>query len=407
MRTVACPNCGAPQTDAPSDRPFFCTFCGKRVEPDPPPAPPWTQAPAPPMPPPQSPFQPGRLGPTPWLDQPTARNPAARLIPVLVAGIAGLFMVAGAVMFLVFARARPGPPAVSPPSRDTPLAVGSPSTLTGDAGAGATSTALGDVETNPVTLVWHGKVRAATGDRPVAAGAPCTLTQVMVHGSKRNEVSTQLLTFECHGRMLYDSSVQLEGMASESSSFEELPIAGELHAYQYTTKQQDIGTRSGDRNQITLSTRDGFVEAFRDTPPTFHVKATIEELTGVRQGKPLVDDDAPSFPDVVRRVATVTSRSGAVPFATNKCDLAISPAGSGEENCRVLLTCGGKAIFGGGTVGFEKCAMDKGEPVSLVDPYPTPKDHDPELSVDLGAGSATLGDTLPGGAQYTVGFSLK
>jgi hypothetical protein len=311
--------------------------------------------------------------------------------------------------FLMFA-ARDRAPDASPPSIPAPSVVSVSPSIPPipllEAGAEAAAAGLADVEKNPVSLVWHGKVRSATGDKPVATGAACTLTQVMVHGSARNEVSTQLLTFECQGRMLYDSSVQLEGMASESSSFEELPMAGELHAYQYTTKQQDIGTRTGDRNQITLSTRDGFVEAFRETPPSFHVKANIEEFTAVRQGKPLVDDDAPNFPDVVRRVATVASRSGAVPFAVPRCELAISPAGASADNCRVLLTCGGKTVFGGGTIGFEKCAMDNGEPVSLVDPYPTPKDHDPELSVDLGSGTATLGDTLPSGAQYTVSFTL-
>jgi hypothetical protein len=42
----------------------------------------------------------------------------------------------------------------------------------------------------------------------------------------------------------------------------------------------------------------------------------------------------------------------------------------------------------------------------FVDPNPTPKDGDPELAVDLAAGTATLGDTSKTGAKYTVSFTL-
>jgi len=387
MRTVACPNCGAPQTDAPSDRAFHCTFCGKRIEPD------------------LQPQAPARVAPSPWLDDPQPPSPSANRGPGVIIGLAvGLIMAAGAVGFFLVGSRGTGTVA-SPPTIQGPLVTADSGTTSADGGAVAAA-ASADVERNPITIIWHARVRAATGDKPLAPGTPCTLTQVVVHGDRPNSNSTKLLTFECQGRMLYDSAVQLEGMASESDELDEEPVPGELLAFQYATKQQDIGTRSGDRNQITASTRDDFVEAFRDTPPTFHVKATVELLSAARKGKPLRDFDAPNFPDVLRRTATVTSRVGAVPFAVKTCDLAISPAGSRDENCRVLLTCGGKVVFGGGTVGWEKCAMDHGEPVSLVDPYPTPKDHDPELSVDLASATATLGDTLPSGAQYTVGFSL-
>ena len=206
--------------------------------------------------------------------------------------------------------------------------------------------------------------------------------------------------------MLYDSSASWSGMSNSSSSLDELPVAGEVRVFEYTLKEEDIGPRSGERNQITLDTHEGFVEAFRDTPPSFRVKATIDRFSPRRSGRPLFDEDIPAFADVVRRVAKVTSRSGPVPFGGSTCDLSLSPAATTGENCRALLTCGGKVLFGGGTVGFEKCVMEGGEPVSLVDPYPTPKDHDPELRLDLSAGTATLGDTLPGGAEYSVSFAL-
>lgn len=369
MPNLTCPSCGTLQGDA-SGQLVFCRSCGGRLA---------------------NPMQ-----PAPYIPQPPALQAGGRPVAAIVWGVVGvvaLAVAAGAALVLV-----------SKPTGNTSSS-GSPS-APGAVNGGAATTALADVETGPLTFVWHGRVHSETGEKPLGPGTPCTLTQVLVHGSKRDAVSTQLLTFQCEGHTLYDSSAAMAGMASTSGTLDELPVAGELHTYQYTTKYDDTGARTGDRNQITVSTRDGVVEAFRDNPPTFRVKATIDEFTAPRQGKPLFDDNMPGFNDVVRRVATATSRSGPVPFAGSRCELAISPAGSRADNCRVLLTCSGKPVFGGGTVGFEKCTMSAGEPVSVVDSLPTPKDKDPELSVNLSAGTATLGDTLPDGARYTVSFTL-
>jgi hypothetical protein len=386
MRTLACPTCGAPQPEAPSDRSFLCPFCKTRIEPD-------------------AARTMGRYGGGPVRETRGGCIVAVAVIVVLfVMGAAG-------AMFFTLRRSSAPPPSLDPvavvPSAVPPSPLVAATTTTSSKPVDAVPLPSVDLETNPVTLVWHAHVRAATGDRPIAVGTSCTLTEVVAHGAKRDSVDTKLLTFECGGKMLYDSSVPLEGMANMSSAFEEVAVAGQVNAFQYEVKEEDVGTRSGDRNQIVLNTHDGFVEAFRDMPPDFHVKATVDKLTAIRHGKPIVESSVPSFSDVVRRTAKVTSRSGAVPFSGNTCDLAISPAGAAEKNnCRVLLTCGGKVVFGAGTGGFEKCTMQNGEPESLVDPYPTPKDTDPELSVDLDAATATLGDTLPGGGQYTVSFAL-
>jgi hypothetical protein len=319
---------------------------------------------------------------------------------IVVAGVLSALVIGTAVHFVVDR---------SSSSESTPTSPAGMSAK-GDSGAAATGADAGrplaDVELSPITLVWHGHVKSATGEKALAAGAPCTLTEIVVHGTAWDDYRIRSVVFQCGIHTLYDSTIPLVGMASTSDMVEEIPVAGDVLAFQYATKHQDVGTRSGERNQINLDTRNDSVEAFRQIAPEFQVKASIDELTAVRRGKALLDVHVPTFMGIVRREAKITSRSGPVPFTASSCDLAISSAGSGDENCRVLLTCGGKELFGGGTASWEKCTMAGGEPVSLNDSQPTPKDHDPELSVDLPGGQATLGDVLPNGAQYTVNFTL-
>ena len=215
-----------------------------------------------------------------------------------------------------------------------------------------------------------------------------------------------LLTLQCQGKVLYDSSAPLNGMANTSFGLDETPVAGDVLAFAYSLRAEDIGARSAPRAQITVSTLDGVMEAFRDTLPSFHVRAVVEHFTAVRHGKAVTANSVPPFDAVFVRKAKVESKTGAVPFAASACELRISPAYQTKQTCRVILTCGGRAIYGGGTGGFDDCVLVDRQPVSFVDPYPTPSDGDPQLHADLAAGSATLGDTSKSGATYAVTLTL-
>jgi hypothetical protein len=206
--------------------------------------------------------------------------------------------------------------------------------------------------------------------------------------------------------MLYDSSVPLNGMASESFGLDETPSAGQVGVFRYQMRAEDVGPRSAPRAQITLNTDEHVVEAFRDTAPSFRVRATVDASTAERKARPITADGVPPFDQVVTRKAKVTAKSGSVPFGASSCELVISPGYGKGHNCRATLTCGGQIAYGSGTQGFDDCSLADGKPVAFVDAYPTPSDGDPEINCDLEAGTLTLGDTSKSGTTYSVSFSL-
>ena len=138
-----------------------------------------------------------------------------------------------------------------------------------------------DVEIGRVTLTWAGRLVSSTGAAP-PAGSPCTLTAT-VASRGTTSAHQELLTLQCQGKVLYDSSVPLNGMANTRFGLDETPVAGEVLAFVYGLRAEDVGSRSAPRAQIALSTADGVMEAFRDTLPSFHVRATVDRLTAVRR----------------------------------------------------------------------------------------------------------------------------
>jgi hypothetical protein len=78
-----------------------------------------------------------------------------------------------------------------------------------------------------------------------------------------------------------------------------------------------------------------------------------------------------------------------------------------KRNCRARLDCGGLLVYGAGTSGQNTCSVQGKQVTGFVDPSPTPTDGDPELRCDLDAETATLGDTTPAGATYSVTFALS
>jgi hypothetical protein len=317
------------------------------------------------------------------------RVPPALIITACV----GLVIVVGAVLFL----------ATRDSSDEGPKPASAASTPAVTATASAAAPAP-DLETSPVTLTWKGKLTASSGSAP-PVGSPCTLTTT-VRSRPTGMPSYDRLTLECRGDMLYDSNVPLSGASSYTFGIDEEPQAGVVDVFRYFLKSQDVGARTGARAQITVDTRKHDVTAFRDAAPTFHVQATVDELTAERRGRPITAGSVPPFGNVVSRMAKVLTRSGPVPFVASSCEMLVSPGYAATYTCRVVLTCGGKVVYGEGTEGFDKCTLPAGQPVSFADVKPTPVDGDPELACDLGAGTCTLGDTTKSGATYSVTLAL-
>jgi hypothetical protein len=165
-----------------------------------------------------------------------------------------------------------------------PVAAGTASSSSSRDDGGAATPEAPEVEQERVTLTWAARVRSSTGAAP-AAGAPCTLTAVVANAL--DGPHEDRLTLQCQGRVLYDSSVPLEGMANANFGLREEPVAGQALAFVYALEADDIGTRSGPRAQISLRTADGVLEAFRDTAPSYRVKASIDRTSAVRHGQSL------------------------------------------------------------------------------------------------------------------------
>jgi serine/threonine protein kinase len=295
------------------------------------------------------------------------------------------------------------PSARSSSSASTPS---SSSVPTSSAAAPAVPDNLADLAVGPVAVTWGGHLTSSTGAAP-PVGTRCTLTAtVSSHGGQAQE---ERLTFECRGQMLYDSSVPLSGMSDSMFSLGEGLVAEQADAYQYFLGAKDIGTRAPPRAQVVLYTPRGELDAWRDTTQPFRVHAVIDKESSVRHGKAVRSDAAPLFDDIATRTARVTAKTGAPPFKTAACSLRIWPISltTNKRNCRARLDCGGLLVYGAGTSGQNTCSVQGKQVTGFVDPSPTPTDGDPELRCDLDAETATLGDTTPAGATYSVTFALS
>ena len=292
------------------------------------------------------------------------------------------------------------PPAVTP---DPPAPAPSPEPAEPSSEQPSTHDTAPGVEHGPLALTWNGRIRSASGAAP-RVGSPCTLTARIT--SDGDHAHQDLLSVQCGGQVLYDSTLPLNGMASTSFGLGEVPLAGEAHAFRYVVKAEDVGTRAGPKSQLSADSQTAVLEVFRDTAPSFRVSASLDHDSQLRRGLPLFNETVPAFDEVVTRKAKVVQRSDSVPFAASICDVRISPAYAKGDTCRITVTCGGRVVYGGGTHGYVQCLVADGRPTSAVDATPTPSSGDPQLQIDLLAGTATLADTLSNGATYSVSFAI-
>jgi len=71
------------------------------------------------------------------------------------------------------------------------------------------------------------------------------------------------------------------------------------------------------------------------------------------------------------------------------CTIAIDPA-EGAQNCRVVIVCGARTLYGEGSGGYGHCGVDASGAVTMRDGNPSATDHDP--MVDLRASEVVVTD---------------
>jgi hypothetical protein len=205
---------------------------------------------------------------------------------------------------------------------------------------------------------------------------------------------------------LYDENASSTGSRHTENSLWELAASGKLATWRYRIKASDVGTRTGDRNQMSISSADHELIVFREIAPTFRVKIKVDRFSNDRAGKPMFDDSVPEFQALLVRKATLTTSKGPLPFSGKTCDVVITPDGRGKTNCLVQITCGSKTVFGGDLgAGHEDCGLENGAPVDVVDSQPTPDDGDPLLTLDTRTKTMVLSDVI-GAINYSASFTL-
>jgi hypothetical protein len=136
-----------------------------------------------------------------------------------------------------------------------------------------------------------------------------------------------------------------------------------------------------------------------ETVPIYKVTLTLDTLSQIREGTPLLSTSKAAFDHVLHRRMMVLKADGPAPVKVgDSCELRVAPSYANDHSCRVLLTCGSKVIFGEGTSGYEDCVITDGEPESFTDDQPSRVDDDPRATLDVrNAFDMTVSDDLPSG----------
>jgi hypothetical protein len=203
----------------------------------------------------------------------------------------------------------------------------------------------------------------------------------------------------CGDRVLYDSTLPLEGMSMNDSALGEVPEPGKAGVFRYKLTYSDVGARTGARGQATIDSAEHTAVLFRETVPVYKVTLTLDPLSQIREGAPLFSSTKAAFDHVVQRRMMVLEADGPAPVKKGaSCQLRVAPSYTEDHSCKVTLTCGAKVIFGAGDSGYEDCAVKDGEPAGFTDDQPSRVDHDPRATLDIhDAFDMTVSDDSPSG----------
>jgi hypothetical protein len=245
-------------------------------------------------------------------------------------------------------------------------------------------------------LTWKAYVHESSGV-PLSAGSPCTLVASVHRGGGKTRIDN--VVARCGDRVLYDSTLPLEGMSMNDSAIGEVPEPGTAGVFRYKLSYSDVGTRTGARGQATIDSAEHTAVLSHETVPVYKVTLTLDTLSQIREGAPLLPSSKAAFDHVLKRRMTVLKADGPAPVKQgDRCELRVAPSYAEDHSCKVLLTCGSKVIFGEGNSGFEDCVIKDGAPVGFTDDQPSRVDHDPRATLDVrNAFDMTVSDDLPAG----------
>ncbi|NUO52690.1 MAG: hypothetical protein HOV80_27910 [Polyangiaceae bacterium] len=271
---------------------------------------------------------------------------------ILVVVLVGLFLGAGVV---AFALVRTAPPPPVAPFAGEPPAVVQPGAVAPTPPTPATP--LREVKTS-----WKGRVKTATG-MDLKPGTECELSAVL-----RSPSGTEV-ALSCGGSPLYKSTDQLNGMSQHSHGIGELPGPEAGPAVHYL-KWDDIGSRTGARSQASIDTKLGVAAAWRETQPNFRVEVEMESLSQPASGTLEAEHSDASLP--FAKPLTLSSKAASVTGpapvkAGAACSVALTPAWGPDQNCRAVVSCGDKVLYGDHVTGFNKCELADNAPSSFDD----------------------------------------
>jgi hypothetical protein len=243
---------------------------------------------------------------------------------------------------------------------------------------------------------WNARVTRSTGRAP-APGTACRIEATLAR-SKRG-IRVDPLTVQCGAARIYDSTEALNGMAMMNAGAEER--SGDRQGIStYLLEYEDKGARTGKRNQVSINSQARSASVWSDGAPAFHVDLSLPQESEPVTGEPLMD----ALAKVLRRAAVVSAVSGAAPLRVGaRCDLRVGPIAA--DKCLARLTCGGAILYGKPGSGMTDCTLKEAAIVHVSDTEPTSKGGDPELDVDVAAGTLVLADEIRG-ARWSVTFGL-
>lgn len=243
-------------------------------------------------------------------------------------------------------------------------------------------------------LAWPARVRRAEG-ASLAVGATCTVrARIAIGGGEASGAAVDVL---CGDDAVYRSSA-IPAYLRPAFRLDEQPGPRE-GSFRYALTYADQTSDTDEHPRLRLETIARVATVERAGSPTFRVSLAVDELSEPADGEP-IDRRARGAPfrePLVYHGRVVASDAPDAGIAVGApCVVALRPAYEAREwNCRARVECAGEVLYGTGASGFARCASDAGAPLSASDPSDSTRDGDPELDLDLRAGSVRVRDRGP------------